>query len=148
MSRQKIQAILFDLGETLITVGRVDTRTLLKESARLSYEFLKNADQPVRGFQRYYLRNIFALRVMYVWSYITGRDFDSLGLLRSIGLRGGYKLTDEQWQQFAWCWYEPFRKMAIVEPDIRDTLLKLRDMGLKLGIVSNTASSRIIMGRG
>jgi HAD superfamily hydrolase (TIGR01662 family) len=138
VSRQKIQAILFDLGETLITVGRVDTRTLLKESARLSYEFLKNADQPVRGFQRYYLRNIFALRVMYVWSYITGRDFDSLGLLRSIGLRRGYKLTDEQWQQFAWCWYEPLRKLAIVEPDIRDTLSKLRDMGLKLGIVSNT----------
>lgn len=147
MSREKIQAILFDLGETLITFGRLDTRNLLKESARLSYEFLKNAEQPVCGFQRYYLRNIFALRRMYVWSFITGRDFDSLGLLKSIGLRRGYKLTDEQWQQFAWSWYEPLSKMAIVEPDIRNTLLKLREIGLKLGIVSNTFVSAASLDR-
>jgi putative hydrolase of the HAD superfamily len=133
-----IKAVLFDLGETLITFGRVDKAALFKQSARLSYEFLKQTGQKVCGFQRYHWRNIFAIRVMYIWSYFTGRDFDSLGLLRSIGLRRGYKLSEEQWQQFGWCWYEPLSKIATAESDIRDTLAKLRDMGLKLGIVSNT----------
>ncbi|MDO8302204.1 MAG: HAD family hydrolase [Sedimentisphaerales bacterium] len=133
-----IKAILFDLGETLINFGKVNTAALFKESARLSYEFLKQAGQPVCGFQRYYFRNVFALRVMYAWSYITGRDFDSLDLLRKIGIKRGYKLSHQQWQQFAWRWYEPLSRMATVEPDIRDTLTKLRDAGLKLGIVSNT----------
>ena len=133
-----IKAILFDLGETLINFGKVDTAALFKESARLSYEFLRQTGQPVCGFRRYYWRNIFAIRVMYVWSYITGRDFNSLNLLRGIGIKRGYKLSEEQWQQFAWCWYEPLVKIATAEPDIRQTLSRLRDAGLKLGIVSNT----------
>jgi putative hydrolase of the HAD superfamily len=135
---KRVKAILFDLGETLINFGKVNTAALFKESARLSYEFLKQSGQPVCGFQRYYLRNIFAIRVMYAWSYLHGRDFDSLGLLRAIGTKRGYKLSESQWQQFAWCWYEPLAKIAKAEPDIRQTLSKLRDTGLKLGIVSNT----------
>jgi putative hydrolase of the HAD superfamily len=134
----KVKAILFDLGETLINFGKIDTGRLFKESARCSYEFLRQTGQPVCGFQRYYLRNVFALRVMYAWSYIVGRDFDSLELLRTIGLKRGYRLSEEQWRQFAWCWYEPLSKIATTEPDIRETLSKLRDAGLKLAIVSNT----------
>jgi putative hydrolase of the HAD superfamily len=135
---KRVKAILFDLGETLINFGKVNTAALFKEGARCSYEFLKQSGQKACGFRRYYLRNIFAIRVMYAWSYIVGRDFDSLGLLRTIGAKRGYKLSEQQWQQFAWCWYEPLAKIATAEPDIRDTLAKLRDTGLKLGIVSNT----------
>jgi putative hydrolase of the HAD superfamily len=138
MAEKKVKAILFDLGETLINFGKIDTAAFFKESARCSYNFLRQTGQPVCGFQRYYLRNIFAIRVMYVWSYLHGRDFDSLGLLRTIGIKRGYKLSEQQWQQFAWCWYEPLSKIATTEPDIRQTLSKLRDAGLKLGIVSNT----------
>jgi HAD superfamily hydrolase (TIGR01662 family) len=135
---QKVKAILFDLGETLINFGKVNTAALFKDGARCSYEFLKQSGQNVCGFRRYYLRNTFAIRVMYAWSYIVGRDFDSLGLIRTIGLKRGYKLSQEQWQQFAWCWYEPLAAIATIEPDIRDTLSKLRDAGIELGIVSNT----------
>jgi HAD superfamily hydrolase (TIGR01662 family) len=138
----KIEAVLFDLGETLINVGKVDTVALLENGARCSYDFLKQSGQNVCSFQRYYLRNIFAIRVMYAWSYIWGRDFDALGVFRAIGLRRGYKLSQQQWQQFAWCWYEPLSRLATVESDIRQTLSKLRDAGLKLGIVSNTFLTR------
>jgi len=134
----KIKAILFDLGETLINFGEVDISAVFKEGARCSYEFLKQTGQEVCGFQRYYLRNLFLIRTVYVWSCLIGRDFDSLELLKKIGLRRGYKLTEQQWQQFAWLWYEPLSRIATVEPDIRDTLTRLRDRGLKLGIVSNT----------
>lgn len=138
VAEKKVKAILFDLGETLINFGKINTAALFKEGARCSYEFLKQSGQNVCGFRRYYWRNIVAIRVMYAWSYIVGRDFDSLELLRAIGTKRGYTLSEEQWRQFAWCWYEPLAKIAAVEPDIRDTLAKLRDAGLKLGIVSNT----------
>jgi putative hydrolase of the HAD superfamily len=135
---KRVKAVLFDLGETLINFGKLNTAALFKDGARCSYEFLKQSGQKVCGFRRYYWRNIVAIRVMYAWSYIVGRDFDSLGLLRTIGIKRGYKLSEEQWQQFAWCWYEPLAKTATAEPDIRETLARLRDTGLKLGIVSNT----------
>jgi putative hydrolase of the HAD superfamily len=144
---KRVKAVLFDLGETIINFGKVNTAALFKESARLSYEFLKQTGQPVCGFQRYYLRNVFAIRVMYAWSYLTGKDFDSLDLLRRIGIKRGYKLSEDQWQQFAWCWYKPLAKIAKAEPDIRQTLSKLRDAGLKLGIVSNTFITRSSLDR-
>jgi putative hydrolase of the HAD superfamily len=147
MADKKIKAVLFDLGETLINFGKVNTAALFKESARCSYDFLKQTGQPVCGFQRYYLRNIFAIRVMYTWSYLTGKDFDSLNLLRSIGIKRGYKLSESQWQQFAWCWYKPLVKIATAEPDIRETLTKLQGFGLELGIVSNTFLTRSSLDR-
>jgi HAD superfamily hydrolase (TIGR01549 family) len=47
-------------------------------------------------------------------------------------------LSEEQWREVGWLWYEPLGRIAKVEPDIKETLTKLRQMGLKLGILSNT----------
>ena len=35
-----IEAVLFDLGDTLIDYGKVDIDSLLDEAARLSYDYL------------------------------------------------------------------------------------------------------------
>ena len=72
------------------------------------------------------------------WGNITGRDFDALSLLKRFGIRRGYTLNEEQWREFGWLWYEPLSRIAKVEPDIKETLAKLKGMGLKLGILSNT----------
>jgi putative hydrolase of the HAD superfamily len=37
-----------------------------------------------------------------------------------------------------WFWYEPLAKQARIEPMLKETLTALKQMGLKLGIVSNT----------
>jgi putative hydrolase of the HAD superfamily len=134
----KIKAVLFDLGETLFTFGRVNTGEFFDAGAHLTYEYLKRIGQPVPGFARYRWENLFCIRLRYLWSNISGVDFDSTQLLIRIGRRLGYKLSEQQWQEIAWLWYEPLSEHAAVEPDIRRTLTKLRDMGLKLGIVSNT----------
>ncbi|MFC1762310.1 HAD family hydrolase [Planctomycetota bacterium] len=42
------------------------------------------------------------------------------------------------WRDFAWLWYEPLAKTATIEPTIKETLAKLRELGLKLGVLSNT----------
>jgi len=135
---KEIKAILFDLGETLLAFGKVDMSKLYRQGAKLSYEFLRDLGQPVGNFRRYCRRNLWAIRMRYWLSVIRGRDFDSLELLRRIGTKVGYKLKEEQWQHLSWLWYEPLSKFGRAEPNIIETLTKLKNMGLELGIVSNT----------
>ncbi|HUV67750.1 MAG TPA: HAD family hydrolase [Sedimentisphaerales bacterium] len=137
-NRPEIKAVLFDLGETLLTFGRVKATELFRQGARLSYEYLKSCGQRVGNFEYYFWRNLIALRIRHLISNVTQNDFNSSALLRGIGKKRGIALDRHQWEQFSWLWYEPLSKIAMVEPDIKQTLAKLKGLGLKLGIVSNT----------
>jgi len=138
MPDKKIKAVLFDLGETLVNFGKVNTTKLFRRGARLSYDFLRSCGQPVGNFEYYCWRNLIALRIRHLLSNITKNDFNSLVLLRGIGTRRGIKLDREQWRHFAWLWYEPLSRVGRTEPKTAETLAALKKMGLKLGIVSNT----------
>lgn len=133
-----IKAVLFDLGDTLLNFGRINTTHLFRQGARLSYDFLKNMSCPVGNFTYYYWRNLIALRTRYIVSNITRRDFDVLSLLKKVGAKKGIRLAPQQWEHLAWLWYEPLSKIGKPEPNIRETLAELKKSGLKLGIVSNT----------
>ncbi len=133
-----IKAVLFDFGETLLTFGKVKVMQVFSQSARQTYAYLIKEGQPAGHFWWYFIRNIAAIRVRNLWGNITRRDFDALSLLKSFGISRGYTLNEEQWRDVGWLWYEPLNRLAKAEIDIRDTLSKLRQMGLKLGILSNT----------
>ena len=133
-----IKAILFDLGETVLTFGRFSATRMFREGAKLSYEYLKSCGQRVGNFEYYCWWNLIALRIRHLISNITQNDFNSSALLRGIGKRKGIRLDRQQWDEFSWLWYEPLSKIAKVEPDIKETLTRLKGLGLKLGIVSNT----------
>lgn len=134
----RIQAVLFDIGETLLNFGRVDAMGLFREGTRLAYDFLKKLDQPVGGFRFYMAKHLFMVRLHLLWSAIVRRDFDSYELLKRMEVRKGTQLKQQQWVDYARCWYEPLKKIANVEADIVETLKKLRSMGMKLGVLSNT----------
>jgi len=138
MPDKKIKAVLFDLGETLLNFGKIKAGRLFRQGARLSYDFLKSCGQPVGNFQYYCWRNLLALRIRHLLSNITKNDFNSLALLRGIGIKKGIRLDGQKWRHFAWLWYEPLSKVATTEPKIKETLTTLKNSGLKLGIVSNT----------
>jgi len=138
MPDKKIKAVLFDLGETLLDFGKIKAGRLFRQGARLSYDFLKSCGQPVGSFPYYCLRNLLALHTRRLLSHITKNDFNSLALLRGIGIKKGFRLDGQQWRRFGWLWYEPLSKVATAEPKIKETLNTLKESGLKLGIVSNT----------
>jgi HAD superfamily hydrolase (TIGR01509 family) len=138
LAERIIKAVLFDLGDTLLNFGRIRANTVFRQSARLTYNYLVSCGQPAGNFAWYCLRNLIAVRLHCLWSGLTGRDFDAMSLLKKSGVRRGYKLSEDQWRQVGWLWYEPLGKLVKVEPDIKNTLVKLRKMGLKLGILSNT----------
>lgn len=133
---RKIKAVFFDLGETLLTFGKVDSAKVFRESARISYDYLKSLGQPVGGYAWYCWRNFTHLRLRYWLSNLLQRDFDALGLLKQVNSR--IRCTDAQWEQLAWLWYEPLSKAAVVEKDLVKTLAALKRLGLKLGILTNT----------
>ena len=138
MSDNKINAVLFDFGETIFTFGKIHRTKLFKDAALLTYNYLKDLGQPVADFKKYCFHNLTALRLRYFLFSIMGRDFDSLELLKKVNTRYGISLNDEQWQNLIWLWYKPLADFAYCEPDIVDTLTKLKNAGLKLGIISNT----------
>ena len=138
MPDKKIKAVLFDLGDTLLNFGKIKTGRLFRQGARLSYDFLKSCSQPVGNFRYYCWRNLMGLRIRHLLSNITKNDFNSLALLRGIGIKKGIRLDGKQWRHFGWLWYEPLSKAATTEPKIKETLTTLKNSGLKLGIISNT----------
>lgn len=138
MTEKKIQAVLFDIGETLLSFGKVDVIALFREGGKLAHNYLKKLGQPAGLKSLFLLKYLWIIRIFRVRSFINHKDFDSLELLKKIGQKKGIKLTEQQWQEFGWCWYEPLSKLAKIEPDIKQTLQKLKNMGIKLGILSNT----------
>ncbi len=138
MADKKIKAVLFDLGETLLNFGRIDKARIFGQGARLTYDFLKSCGQPAGSFRYYYWRNLLLLRIRFWLTGITRKDFDALVLLKKSGTKNGIKLSEQQWQHLAWLWYEPLSKVGRAEPKTKETLTILRELGLKLGIVSNT----------
>ena len=138
ISNPMIKAVLFDLGETILNFGKVNAIRLFRQGARLSYDYLKSCGQSVGNFEYYCWRNLLSLRLNHLISGITKKDFNSSALLRKVGTKKGIRLDGQQWRHYAGLWYEPLRKIATTEPDIKQTLAALKNAGLKLGIVSNT----------
>jgi HAD superfamily hydrolase (TIGR01549 family) len=137
-----VKAVLFDLGETILEFGKVQTTRAFLEGAWATHAFLQAHGQPVACFPWYFLRNLVRLRIKYLMASIQRRDFDSMEVLKAAGVKLGVKLAPEQWEQFAWLWYEPLSRRATIEGDLPETLARLQRMGLKLGIVSNTFVTR------
>ncbi len=147
MSHTEIKAVLFDLGDTLLDFGQVNTTRLALQGARSSYDYLRGQGQPVGSFTGYFLRYLVRLRIRYFLSEYRGKDFDSLALLEKVGRKEGMTCSRAEWEQVIWHWYEPLSKLAEVERDLKKTLASLQTMGLKLGIVSNTFVNRASLER-
>ena len=147
MSQAETRAVLFDLGDTLVNFGKVNTTLLALRGARSSYDCLKGLGQPVGSFARYFLRYLVRLRIRYYLSEYRGMDFDSLALLQEAGRKDGLTCSREEWERVIWHWYEPLSKLGEIEPDLKETLSELLAMGLKLGIVSNTFVNRTCLER-
>ena len=134
----RIRGILFDLGDTLLDFGPVDTLRMFEAGARLAYAYLWKIDQPLPPFRVFHRRQLRAVKWRYVWSRIIRREFNSLDVLDKLSLAMGQRLTPAQTEELAWMWYEPLSLVAKVEEGLPAMLAEWRRQGLTLGLVSNT----------
>ena len=135
---RKIDAIFFDLGETLINFGQIDVRQLFLAGARLAYDYLQQLGQPLPPFAIYRRKQSWAIKFSAIKNKLARREFNSLDLLSATSSKLGHNLAQDQLVELAWKFYEPLRRQAVVEDNVPDMLQGFLDDGLKLGVISNT----------
>ncbi len=134
----RIKGILFDLGDTILDFGPINTMGLFARGARLAYRYLQGLGHPLPPFRTYHRRQLRAVRLQYIVSRLKRREFNSLAALGRQGEKMGHRLTAEQRQELAWLYYWPLGRCASVEEGAAAMLADFRDRGLKMALVSNT----------
>ncbi len=134
----RIEAVLFDLGETLLNFGSVDHFASFREGACLAHRWLVEQGQAVPDFETFHRRQRRAILRAYQWSLLSGRDFSAIDVLRRCHLKMGLTTRGEDLRTLASLYYEPIRRQGTAEPKAREVLGWLRDRGCSLAIVSNT----------
>jgi len=136
-----IDAVLFDLGDTIIDfgLGRREVEVLFRQGARLSYEHLRAIEAPgLPAFERYFSVHYRIMRRAYLWSKLSRRDFSYQVVLARAAFRLGMSLSPGQFETLAAIWYKPVHLLATTDPGVLPMLRYLHASGTKLAIVSNT----------
>lgn len=135
---KKFQAVLFDLGDTLIDFEPLDTRELFRISARRSYDYLRSAGARLPEFEPFFRSQYRGLRWSYLWAKLRRREFNSIHLLKRLCGQIHYQADEEGLYELAWLWYSPLCDYASVEKGMSEALDQLRRGGVRMGIISNT----------
>jgi HAD superfamily hydrolase (TIGR01549 family) len=134
-----IKALLCDLGDTLINFRHVNVLEAFYLGARGTYSFVqKDLKLSPPKFRLYHFYQQWAIRWAYLKSMITGREFNSVDILKRCAERMGLYIPDDRYDELAWQWYQPLAAQAVIDPYATDMLEECARRGLKLAIVSNT----------
>jgi len=135
---RRINAILFDLGDTLLDFGPLSTREMFARGARMAYRYLQEMGHSLPPFRTYHRRQLRSVQWHYLRSRIIRREFNALDVLVSTGKSMGYHLSVRETEELAWQWYSPLGSCATIEDGLPEMLAQFRRDGMELGVVSNT----------
>lgn len=133
-----IEAVLFDLGDTLIRYESNDPRHYFECGVRLAYDYLTGIEVSLPG------RPVYARRVRrkmlwtFVWTRLQRREIQPIESLKKIHRQMGIVLSTTQTESLARHYFEPMRRSAELDADAPAVLAEIRDAGLRMGIISNT----------
>ncbi len=133
------QAILFDLGDTLLDFEPIEFRKVVDRGSKAAYARMQQAGcAKLPSYGRYVRSHEWVAKIALAWSRVRGRDFNILSLMKR--LERGYGMPDDPQAMFdiAWQWYKPIVELSSIESDLLSTLQMFRNAGIKMGIVSNT----------
>ncbi len=142
-----IEAVLFDLGDTLLDFAPLPRRELFQSAAQVTYEHLKKLNCKLPPFDAYYNKHIRAVRWAYITSTLRGREIDSYRALQRWCQKNDYPSDDASIKELIWIWYQPVIPRSTVEPDVIPTLRQLHAGGLRLALVSNTLLPGCVLDR-
>ena len=142
-----IEAVLFDLGDTLLDFAPVPRRQLFHSAAQSTYQYLQSRGISLPPFPRYFSMHIRAVYWEYVWATLRGREANSFNALQKWCRKNNYPCDDASVRELIWMWYQPIVPQSSVAPDVIPALTQLRDDGLKLALVSNTLLPGCVLDR-
>lgn len=137
-NEQSIEAVLFDLGDTLIQFGRFDREQIFRRAVRHTYRMWARRQTAMPDLRRYYLHQWFAVRWGFIKAMLRNREVDAIRLMRRACRKLSLEAPDEFFAELTWAWYQPLANIATIEPGTHRTLAHLRTSGYKLAIISNT----------
>jgi FMN phosphatase YigB (HAD superfamily) len=133
-----IRAVLFDIDDTLLDFDPVTTRHAFRIGAERTYAYLKGRDLAVPTFEKF-LKTHCSLAWRMKWiARLTGKEQSVRHVLRKLCLKLRLQRDEVSLSRLGWLWYEPLVECCTIAPDVVPTLARLRDAGLKLGLVCNT----------
>ncbi len=134
-----IEAVLFDLGDTLLHAKSSKTTAILESAARPVYDRLGELDfslPPLEVYLRVLKRHFWRV---FIWSKITRREIQISKELQRIHRRLGIKLGAQQVNELCIQNMIPVvRRIFTLDADAVDVVKQLHSAGFKLGLVSNT----------
>lgn len=142
-----IEAVLFDLGDTLLDFDPLPRRQLFQSAAQATYEHLKGRGCQLPNFKKYYAIHIRTVQWEYISSLLRGREIDSFRTLKRWCTKQGYPNDDESIRELIWMWYQPIIPRSTVAADVIPAMRQLRDDGLRLALVSNTLLPGCVLDR-
>jgi putative hydrolase of the HAD superfamily len=133
-----IEAVLFDLGDTLYRFESNDPRFYFDRGVAMAHACLRNHEIPVPDLAEYSRRVLRRMMLAFVWSRIRRREIRPLQTLQRIHRRMGIHIDLATTDLLARQYFEPMRLSGRLDPDAPSVLAELRRAGCRLGIVSNT----------
>lgn len=131
-------AVIFDLGETLLDIGRRSDRELFADAARHAHRFFTERGDAVPPPKRF--RHI--LRWGYLWALLKGlpwrREIDASVVTRRALSRMGVPFSDDDWAAIAMEFYQGYAGGYGLFDGIVEFLNGLKEKGVRLALLSNT----------
>ncbi|MDA8378267.1 MAG: HAD family hydrolase [Planctomycetia bacterium] len=133
-----IDAVLFDLANTLLNFDELRPDRLFHEASNDSYRYLKTLGLSLPNFRDYARAYFWAFGRGIVWSSLRRRDVDCMNVMVTVLKRLNIQLPKEKHRVVAWKWYEAAARRSHVEKGTHEVLGHLMRQGIKMAIISNT----------
>ncbi len=133
-----IEAVLFDIGDTILHFETLRSRQFLEAGTHPGYDRLCELGYQLPTYEAYVRAIKRAFRRAYVWSRIVRREVQIVEAFRRCHRRMGVNLDDEQVNDLGRRCTQALRRFLTVDSDARDVITQLHVAGFKLGVVSNT----------
>jgi len=137
-STRMIEAVLFDLDRTLIHCTAAGHNTVLLDAARNWHVWLRSSGCPVPCFDRYFRALRYRVAAALVWSRLRRREVPLVRLLRRFHEKRGVDFTENRFEELVMQLGFTLKRLYPADPEAVTTLRAIDQMGLKMGLVSNT----------
>jgi len=133
-----IEAVIFDIGDTLIHVASGRARPYLNTLTHSVYDRLVEQGYALPPFEPYgrALRRKFVWD--FVWSRLRNREMQIVGTFRRFHEKLGLPLTDAQLEELAMLGVPALRPLFRADGEAVSVASQLHERGFKLGLISNT----------
>jgi HAD superfamily hydrolase (TIGR01549 family) len=133
-----IEAVLFDLGDTLRHLQMLSPRALMRTAAVTFHQRLLQQGNHLPRFPVYHRHLRRHMICEFIRSRLARRELRVVWMLQRAHQRLGVSIASDEMTRLVNECVQVIRRFSRTEPDAITSLTVLRDSGYKLGLVSNT----------